>query len=899
MAAHGSRVARPFLAGNSIRHGLSRRFWRPVPLRLAAGRSVGGIPGVYCPIARRSAHPYSSRVTNEYSAIDAAMGPGKPFFGKRPAPWRAGETLGDIIRGWRSSARVGRHIVWHHEVEARPADTLPIPKNVPAGVRRSLLARGINRLYRHQGDSLKLVDAGHDVIIATPTASGKSLCYNLPILTTLNAEAKACALYLFPTKALARDQEQALHGLLADAGLEHGAITYDGDTPGDARRSARARGGLVLTNPDMLHAGILPHHTAWARFFSNLRFVVVDELHTYRGVFGSHLANVIRRLLRIARFYNATPQFLFTSATIGNPAAHAASMLGRPVQLVGTSGAASGMRTVMVYNPPVVNAEIGVRESYLKATVKLTADLVCARIPTLVFGQSRNNVEVMLKYLRDRLVPEGIDPEAIVAYRGGYLPGTRRRIEEGLRQGRMACVVATNALELGIDIGGLDAVVCAGYPGSMAALWQRFGRGGRRGKPSLALLVTSSAPLDQYFAGRPESLIATPVEHARIDPDNVEILVQHLKCAAFELPMTQGEAFGDLPVDSVRDGLDYLAEHRLLYLADGGAGRPEGEAAAEDPPPSRVYHWASDSYPAANVSLRAVGWDNFVVINLASTEGETIAEMDWRSTHTMLHEQAIYQHEGRQFQVERLDFDNHKAFVRPVESDYFTTAQTHTVVSVLERHEQASLSFDFNVDCGRGEVSVVEKVVGYKKIKYHTHENIGYGDVRLPEMQMHTSVAWFRFSPGLIDSMALQCPRPLIVDALRGFGRALHIVAAVGLMIDPRDLGFALGDEQGTVGAHGPLPFEPTLYLFDRIPGGVGLSPRIFEERGAVLQRGVELVRRCDCAAGCPACIGPEVGLDDEALDGTRSRSAADDRGLLRRKPVLLHLLARLGAWAG
>ncbi len=761
-------------------------------------------------------------------------------------------------------------MVWQHQIDAQAADTVEIPVSLPSPVRRALLGRGINRLYRHQAQSLHLADDGQDVVIATPTASGKSLCYNLPILQSLSHDAQACALYIFPTKALARDQEQGLHSLLHDAELSYGAITYDGDTPADARRSARARGGLLLTNPDMLHAGILPHHTAWARFFSDLRFVVIDELHTYRGVFGSHLANVIRRLLRIARFYEAAPQFLFTSATIGNPKAHASSMLGRSVALVDKSGAATGTKKVMLYNPPVVNAELGIRESYIKATVKLSVDLVRAGIPTLIFGQSRNNVEVMLKYLRDRLVPEGIPSESIMAYRGGYLPGTRRRIEADLREGRIACVVATNALELGIDIGGLDAVVCAGYPGSMAALWQRFGRGGRRGEESLAILVASSAPLDQYFANNPQALIATPVEHARIDPDNVEIVVQHLKCAAFELPMAAGEPFGDLPKESVHEGLEYLAEHRLLHLTEYNDDNDNHNAEA-------VYHWSSDSYPASNVSLRNIGWDNFVVVNIAT--GETIAEMDWRSTHTMLHEQAIYLHEGRQLQVERLDFENHKAFVRPVEPDYFTTAQTHVAVTVIERHEEAKLSFRYALDCGRGEVSVVEKVVGYKKIKYHSHENVGYGDIRLPEMQMHTSAAWIRFPSALLD--ALNMSRPLLVRSLHGFGRALHLAASVGLMVDPRDLGFTLGDEEGTSGAGGPLPFEPTLYLFDRVPGGVGLSPRIFEERGELLQRALCLLQRCSCDAGCPACIGP-AGEEAEAP-------------MSARKDVLFALFAELG----
>src|SRR6185295_3347538 len=483
-----------------------------------------------------------------------------------------------------------------------------------------------------------------------------------------------------------RDQEEALKALLKDAELSHGAITYDGDTPQDARRAARDRAGLLLTNPDMLHSGILPHHASWARLLANLRYVVIDELHTYRGVFGSHLANVLRRLDRIARFHGSAPAFVFASATIGNPAEHAARMLGREVAAVLKSGAPAGEKHVMVYNPPVVNAELGVRESYVKRSVKLAADLVRANVTTLLFGQSRNTVEVMLKYLRDALVERGVDPSVVQGYRGGYLPGTRRDIEAALRAGQVRCAVATNALELGIDIGALDAVVCAGYPGSIAALWQRFGRAGRRGHPSLALLVWS------------------PVEQARIDPDNAEILIQHLKCAAFELPFEEGESFRELQPEATADALHYLSQHEVVHAVPGAGGR-------------QVFHWSTDAYPANHVSLRSAGWDNVVVIELGSDR--VLAEMDFRSAHTMRHEQAIYQHDAEQYQVERLDLPNRKAFVRKVAPDYFTTAMTNVKVTVIEEERRSDV-FERGLVAGGGEVSVVEKVVGFKKIKFHT-----------------------------------------------------------------------------------------------------------------------------------------------------------------------------------
>ncbi|MEM9075121.1 MAG: helicase-related protein, partial [Myxococcota bacterium] len=599
-----------------------------------------------------------------------------------------------------------------------------------------------------------------------------------------------------------------------------------------------------------LHASVLPHHASWARFFANLRFVVIDELHAYRGVFGSHLSNVIRRLRRICAFHGSSPTFVLASATIGNPREHASRIVGEEVALLDKSGAPTGERNVLVYNPPIVNAELGLRGSYLKSAVRLTVDLIKAEVPTLVFGRSRNSVEVMLKYLRDRLKGQaGFDPSSIHAYRGGYLPKERRAIEKRLRSGDIRCVVATNALELGIDIGALDAVVCAGYPGTLAGTWQRFGRAGRREAPSLGVLVTSSAPLDQFVARDPAQLIGAPVEEARIDPDNVEILLQHLKCAAFELPFEEGDAFGDLPIDSLKDALGFLADHQVLHPSVNASGQ-------------EVYHWASDAYPANGVSLRAVGWDNFVVIDLDTDK--TIAEMDWRSTHTMLHEQAIYQHAAEQYQVERLDYENHKAYVRKVAPDYYTTAMTHTKVTVLEEDQGAIIPLARPLSIGLGEVSVVEKVVGYKKIKFHTHDNVGYGDVHLPEMQMHTSAFWLTFPETIIHAfMASEhVPRSVVIDTLRGLLNTLHTIAAMGLMVDPRDLGRTLGDQSDPQGPpqSGATGFDPTLFLYDAIPGGVGLAPRLFDEHGTLLRRARTSIEACACETGCPACIGPTAG---------------------------------------
>ena len=764
-------------------------------------------------------------------------------------PWVRPKGAAEVLERWRSGG-TWRNVTWSHRVEPHEASLTAMPRGLAPALLKALQQRGICELYSHQARAFELASQGKHLVVATPTASGKSLCYNLPILQSLASDPSATALYLFPTKALARDQEEALRALMRDADLSVGAITYDGDTPNDARRAARQRAGVLLSNPDMLHAGIMPHHAGWARLFSNLKYVVIDELHSYRGVFGSHLANVIRRLQRIARFHGSSPTFLFASATIGNPSEHASRICGAPVELIDQSGAPTGQRQLVVYNPPVVNAELGIRQSYIKTAVRLTQDLVRAGVPTLVFGNSRNGVEVMLKYLRDKLARDQIDPSAIHAYRGGYLPQTRRRIEAALRAGEIRCVVATNALELGIDIGALDAVVCAGYPGTMAGLWQRFGRAGRRRDLSLAVLVSSSNPVDQYMARHPRQLVSAPIEHARIDPDNIEILIQHLKCAAFELPFEPDDVYGDVPDDALGEALDYLADNGVVHPSSTSAGS--------------IYHWASNSYPANNVSLRSASWDNFVIIDLDGNR--TIAEMDWRSTHTMLHEQAIYQHEGGQYQVERLDFDNHKAFVRRVKPDYYTTAMTHSKVAVLEEDQRATVELgEVPLDAALGDVSVIEKVVGYKKIKFHSHENVGYGEVHLPEMQKHTTAYWLTFPEDFVQSQPE--PRAVVIDALRGLSKAMHLVGAVGLMIDPRDLGRTLGsrneDEAPPGKGQGP-GFDPTIFLYDTVAGGIGLASRLFEEREELLRRARHLIESCACEEGCPGCIGPDASGDDE-----------------------------------
>jgi DEAD/DEAH box helicase domain-containing protein len=758
----------------------------------------------------------------------------------RSLPGRLPEGVAEALESW-DRPPVAPCIVGRVDLPAEEPRYAPMPAALDPRIVEALHKRGVEQLYVHQAQAFDLAREGKHVVVSTPTASGKTLCYNLPVAQRLLEEPAARAIYLFPTKALSRDQELALRGLLGETGTTAGVITFDGDTPGDVRRVAREQGGVIVTNPDMLHTGILPHHPRWAKLFQNLRYVVIDELHQYRGVFGSHVANVIRRLRRIAAFHGAHPTFVCSSATIGNPQELAERIIEEPVAWIAESGAPRGERHLLIYNPPLVDAALGIRASYLKSACRLAEDLVDRNVQTLVFAQSRNAVELMLRYLRDHEQKLGRDPEKVAGYRGGYLPNLRREIEHGLRDGGLRCVVATNALELGIDIGALDAVVLAGYPGSVAALWQRAGRAGRRLAPSVAVLVTSSSPLDQYVAGQPEYLTRTGVEHGRVNPDNLEILLSHVKCAAFELPFDKGESLGRLGAESTGDVLQFLAEKKVLL--DGG----------------ERYHWIADAYPAQQVGLRTIGVENFVVVD--RSRDVVLGEVDFRGAHTMLHEQAVYQHAGETYQVEQLDFENRKAFVRPVDCDYYTDAQTYSRVTVLER-EAGAKAAGGRVDVGWGEVRVVERVVGYKKIKFHTHENVGWGDVHLPELEMHTNGAWWTVPAALAEPLELS--RPALVDALHGLGYALRHLGALRLLCDPRDIVANLSENvEGETEA-------ATLTLYEAYPGGVGLAEELFHTRDALLADAEDLVAGCGCRGGCPSCTGPAEEVRSDRRTGTR-----------------------------
>jgi DEAD/DEAH box helicase domain-containing protein len=748
----------------------------------------------------------------------------------------------------------------------RPATLAPIPDGVDPRLADALRARGIDALYSHQARAFEVLAKGGHCVVVTPTASGKTLCYNLPVLQALLGDPASRALYLFPTKALAQDQLAELEEL-ARALPELRIHTYDGDTPQDARRAVRARANLVLTNPDMLHAGILPHHTKWVALFQNLRYVIIDELHTYRGVFGSHLADVLRRLHRICRHYGSAPQFICASATIANPQELAERLVGQPVGLVGESGAPSGEKWLVFYNPPVVNAELGIRRPYLKEAARLATPFLKRRVSTIVFTGSRLAQEVLLTTLKSAVERPPALTNVIRGYRGGYLPGRRREVERGLRDGEVLGVVSTNALELGIDIGHLDLAVLAGYPGTIASTWQQAGRAGRRSGLSAAVLVASSAPLDQFMVTHPDYFFGASPEHGLVNPDNPYILVSHLKCAAFELPFADGERFGDLDVEAY---LRLLAEEGLLHPAGGR------------------WHWTSETYPADHLSLRAIGSDNFVVIDTTHREvadqkltkkRQVIAEVDWKSAFSMIYPKAIYLIEGEQFEVQALHFreDEEKvAYVKRIQIDYFTDAITAKGVWALDRFGEVAAG---QGRVARGELLVAEQVVGFKKIKFDTMENVGSGEVELPQQEMQTAGLWLTIPPETLHAVSRD--RDALVDGLRGLTYLVHHLAPLFLMCDVRDLGSWLGDAPpetapapGEAGARVLTAdgtrarllraerFEPTMYLYDNQPGGIGLTERLFELLPPLLARARETLAACSCQAGCPSCVGPvnEVG---------------------------------------
>ena len=757
------------------------------------------------------------------------------------------------------------------------------PENLDTRIAVALRNRGIERIYSHQAEVWKLAMQGRNVVVVTPTASGKTLCYNLPCLHTLLNDDRARCLYLFPTKALSQDQQSELNEISGgDDGLNLKISTYDGDTPESLRISARDSGRIIISNPDMLHAGILPNHPKWIKFFSNLKFIVIDEAHAYRGVMGSHVANVIRRLRRIAAFYGAKPQFILCSATIANPAELASSLIGQDVTLVDKNGAPRGEKRIILYNPPLVDAVQGIRRSVVTESRRWMIALLKAGIKTILFAHSRIRTEVAASYVNEDLKNIFTDNSRIrvESYRGGFLPNERREIERGLREGSIHGVVSTNALELGIDIGGLDASVVAGFPGSFNSFWQQSGRAGRRGGTSVSVFIASVSPIDQFIMNDPEWFFRKSAEEAHIDPDNPYILTDHVKCACFELPFVDNELSENSTqnkeqltenIETAVYGENALSA--LEYLEEAGIVRHAGGK----------WHWADRSYPAEGVSLRSATSDNVVIIDVTEGRNAVIGEMDRPSAKEMIFVNAVYIHRGRQYMVELLDIENRKCHVREAEVNYFTDGLVKTDIKVLSEDERkivgsrecnsgnsddTSKSRDisdndpysllptpdsppYSLEIALCDVLVRSQVTKFKKLKFRTHENIGFGEVLLPEEEIQTRGIAMLFAPESSGGKVLaEMDEQQIGEALSGAGTLFRNIAPIFLLCDARDLGIA---ER----VRDPHYAVPALYIYDKYPGGTGLTENLAQRIEPLLAAIREALERCPCKTGCPSCVGP------------------------------------------
>jgi len=826
--------------------------------------------------------------------------------------------LNNVLARWTSDTTISEAICAQHITPPRAAVLSPFPELLHPAITSSLKENGVDQLYAHQVLAWDLVQEGGNIVVSTGTASGKSLCYNLPVLNRLIKDMFSRSLYIFPTKALAQDQANSLSVLLSgisrhlsqnivihsDRQLNNTIALYDGDTPPNKRPLIRNNTGIIFTNPDMLHLGILPHHTVWEQFFSHLKFVVIDEIHIYRGVFGSHVANVIRRLKRIANFYGSSLQFILTSATISNPTEHAARLIEEDVVAITEDGSARGEQTFYLYNPPLINMEFGIRRSALHESTLLANDLLTYDIQSIIFCRSRRTVELVLSYLRQGSFPnKTIANQIIRGYRSGYLSKDRREIEKEIREGKVRIVVATNALELGIDIGGMDAVLMVGYPGTIASTQQQAGRAGRSEEPSLVVLVATAAPLDQFLTQHPEYLFERSPEHALINPDNLLILLSHIKCATFELPFSKGDEFGTIDMETLQEFLEFIAEERQVLKS--------GER----------YYWMSEKYPAQEFSLRTISPES-VEFGI-SAEGSTIGVIDRDTALWMTHPQAIYLHEGTPYYVNELDLVRNTAWLNPIDSDYFTEPRRDTKVELLQKHIETSVKGGTK---SQGEIEVITQVIGYKKIKWYTHEVIGIGDLDLPPNTLQTTAYWISLSEALVsklrdsklwkndpneygknwqkqrdlarardnyrcqlcgvsetdhthdvhhkipyrlypipeqanhlDNLITLCKRchkqvELSVRVRSGLSGMAYVIAHLAplfLMCDIHDIG---------VHSDPKLHFAngaPSVILYDQIPAGLGFSQRIYEIHNELMLRSYELIKQCQCQNGCPSCIGP------------------------------------------
>lgn len=735
-------------------------------------------------------------------------------------------TVSELLAEWRFDEELQQNIVSTHTIEATPAHYADFPGAMHPSIQKALHARGIKQLYTHQRQAFDYAQQGKHFTAITPTASGKSYCYHLPVLQNILEDKSSRAIYLFPTKALAQDQKSDLNELIELMDEDILSYTYDGDTAPGIRQKIRKAGHIVMTNPDMLHSGILPHHTKWVSLFENLKYIVIDELHSYKGVFGSHVAHVIRRLQRICEFYGSNPVFICTSATIKNPKELAESLTNTKHELIAKSGAPVGKKTFVFYNPPIIHPTFGVRRSAVLEVRDISRRLFEAGIQTIIFAKSRVRVEMLVTYLKS-LTTKKIGDESIQGYRGGYLPSERREIEKGLREGNIQMVISTNALELGVDIGQLQACIMTGYPGNIASAWQQAGRAGRRQDEALIVYVAQSTALDQYVVQHPSFMLGSSPEEARINPENMLILMEHLKCAAFELPFSMDDAYGEYEVQEL---LAYLEEEGVLVKT------------------STKWHWMSDRFPAHEISLRSAAQENVVIIDISTPANtKVIGEMDTYSAMTLLHEEAIYIHQGTQYQVEKLDWEEKKAFVREVDVDYFTDANLAVELKVLSEDKSASFS---GATVSYGDVSLLAIPTIFKKIRFHSHDNIGSGPISLPPMEMHTNATWMSFD------LPENWTEDQLTDALTGAAYAISSFVPLFIHCDRSDISVvpqvkAIHNE------------KPTLFIYDSYPGGIGLSERVYDVLLPLLEKTKQHVLLCPCEHGCPACIGAQDTLGE------------------------------------
>ena len=736
-------------------------------------------------------------------------------------------TIGEYINRLKNDPLFMKNVTSWRVMPERKAVYGVFPESLDPRVIEVLRRKGIERPYIHQSQAIEAAIARQDFVVVTPTASGKTLCYNVPVLDAILKDESARALYLFPTKALSSDQVAELYSMIEAMGSDIKAYTYDGDTPASARTAIRQAGHVVVTNPDMLHQGILPHHAKWVKLFENLKYVVIDEIHAYRGVFGSNLANVLRRLERICAFYGSKPTFICCSATIRNPRELAEAMTGRSMRLIDQNGAPAGERHVVFYNPPVVNAQLGIRAGSIPETRNIAASMLKAGVQNIVFARARLTVEVLVRYLKDMVRDPLGNAGKVRGYRGGYLASQRREIERELRAGNITTVVSTNALELGIDIGQLDACILCGYPGTIASTWQQAGRAGRRGSVSLLIMVASSSPLDQYIINHPDYFFGQSSEEALINPNNLYILLNHVKCAAYELPFEEDERFAGL--EDTPELLGYLEDESILRRVGG------------------KYYWMAEEFPQAGINLRSASDQNFLIIDITDPKKHrVIGEMDRFTVPMLLHQYAIYMHEGTQYQVEKLDFDDKKGYVRRVDVGYYTDADLTTSLKVLDEFENESSG---SLTRARGEVLVSSIVTVFKKIRFDTHENLGWGPVTLPELEMQTTACWWTLPDGLEE----RYEREPLKNAMVGLAHVIRHIAPIYLMCAPQDVNVVYHVKD-------PFTGKPTIYLYDSVPGGIGLSDRVYEMDRELLARARELLLGCSCLDGCPGCVGATAG---------------------------------------